>query len=188
MRRVVALVRARIDDVQTASSLNNRWEGEVQVPWSDEQLMLLAIEEAKFAMEQGEVPIGAVVLLGDAIIARAHNRREGQNNPVAHAEILALEIAARHVDDWRLAGSTLVVTLEPCMMCAGALVNARVDRVVFGAVDPKAGACGSLYNVCSDPRLNHEVSVTSGVFDTECAELLRSFFSQRRVGSEREIV
>ena len=155
---------------------------------SDEQLMFLAIEEAKLAAEQGEVPIGAVVLLGGEIIARAHNGREGQKNPVAHAEILALEMAAHHVEDWRLGGSTLVVTLEPCTMCAGAIVNARVDRVVFGAVDPKAGACGTLYNLCSDPRLNHEVRVTSGVLESECSELLRSFFSQRRSGPEREIV
>ncbi|HVA99703.1 MAG TPA: tRNA adenosine(34) deaminase TadA [Acidimicrobiales bacterium] len=155
---------------------------------SDEQLMFLAIEEAKLAMEQGEVPIGAVVLLGSEVIARAHNGREGHKNPVAHAEILALEMAAHHVGDWRLGGSTLVVTLEPCTMCAGALVNARVDRVVFGAADPKAGACGTLYNLCSDPRLNHEVRVTSGVLEAECSELLRSFFSQRRSGPEREIV
>ena len=150
--------------------------------------MLLALEEAKQAKEAGEVPIGAVVLFDDEVIARAHNAREGQRNPVAHAEILAMEMAAHHLGDWRLGGSTLVVTLEPCPMCAGALVNARVDRVVFGAVDPKAGACGTLYNLCSDPRLNHEVLVTAGVLEVECGELLRSFFTQRRTGSEPEIV
>ena len=162
--------------------------GGVPVQLSDEQLMLLAIEEAKLAMEKGEVPVGAVVSFGDEVIARAHNGREGQKNPVAHAEILALVMAASRVGDWRLGGSTLVVTLEPCLMCAGALVNARVDRVVFGAMDPKAGACGTLYNLCSDPRLNHEVSVRSGVLEAECAELLRSFFSLRRSGSERGIL
>ena len=154
--------------------------------WSDEQLMLLAIEEARLALEEDEVPVGAVVLLGDAIIARAHNGRERRNSPVAHAEVLALEDAARHVGDWRLGGATLAVTLEPCTMCAGALVNSRIDRVVFGAPDPRAGACGSLYNVCGDPRLNHEVDVTAGVLDVDCRELLRTFFSKRRMASGRE--
>ncbi len=154
----------------------------------DEQLMHLALEEAKLAREEGEVPIGALVFFGGEVIARAHNARESQRNPLAHAEILALEMAARQLGDWRLGGSTLVVTLEPCPMCAGALVNARVDRVVFGAVDPKAGACGTLYNLCSDPRLNHEVFVTGGVLEMECGELLRSFFARRRGGSEPEIV
>ncbi len=153
----------------------------------DEQLMLLALEEAKAAMEDGEVPIGAVVLFGGDVIARSHNARERLRNPVAHAEILALEMAAHHLGGWRLGGSTLVVTLEPCAMCAGALVSARVDRVVFGAVDPKAGACGTLYNLCSDPRLNHEVAVTPGVLGGACGELLRSFFARRRTGTEDEI-
>jgi len=153
------------------------------VQWTDEQLMLLAIEQATLAMDQGEVPVGAVVCFDDEVIARAYNGRERQKNPVAHAEILALGGAAGRLGNWRLEGSTLVVTLEPCSMCAGALVNARVDRVVFGASDPKAGACGTLYNLCSDPRLNHEVSVTSGVLAKECGELLQSFFSQRRVNN-----
>ena len=161
--------------------------GTLPEQWDDERLMHLAIGEAKLAMDEGEVPIGAVVLIGDEVIARAHNRRERQNNPVAHAEILALETAARNLGSWRLGGATLVVTLEPCAMCAGALVNSRVDRVVFGATDPKAGACGTLYNLCSDPRLNHEVHVTSGILARECGGLLRSFFSQRRVGTDSEI-
>ena len=129
----------------------------------------------------GDVPIGAVVVFDGAIVARRHNERELAGDPTAHAEVLALRDAAAAVGDgWRLDGATLVVTLEPCPMCAGALVASRVGRVVFGAPDPKAGACGSLYNVCQDPRLNHEVAVTPGVRAEEAAELLRAFFAARR--------
>jgi tRNA(adenine34) deaminase len=154
-------------------------EGSVRV-WTDEQLMLLALEEAKTASVHGDVPIGAVVVHGDEVIASSGNERELNKDPTAHAEILALRKAAAVLGSWRLGGTTLVVTLEPCAMCAGALVNARVDRVVFGAFDPKAGACGSLYNLCSDPRLNHETVVSAGVLADQSASLLRSFFSLRR--------
>ena len=142
--------------------------------------MALALEEAALALEHNDVPVGAVVLLDGAVVARRHNERERLRDPTAHAELLALRDAAVAVDGWRLTGATLVVTLEPCPMCAGALVAARAGRLVFGAADPKAGACGSLYNLCADPRLNHELPVTRGVLGPECAELLSRFFAGRR--------
>ena len=142
--------------------------------------MALALEEAALALEHDDVPVGAVVLLDDVVVARRHNERERLGDPTAHAELLALRDAAAGVDGWRLTGVTLVVTLEPCPMCAGALVAARTGRLVFGAADPKAGACGSLYNLCADPRLNHELPVTRGVLGRECADLLSAFFASRR--------
>ncbi|WP_229022892.1 tRNA adenosine(34) deaminase TadA [Actinomarinicola tropica] len=148
---------------------------------TDEDAMRLALEEARAAVAHDDVPIGAVVLVDGRVVARRHNERELQGDPTAHAEILALRDAAAAVGDgWRLADATLVVTLEPCPMCAGAALAARVARVVYGAVDPKAGACGSLYNLCSDPRLNHEPALTHGVLGEECGELLRAFFADRR--------
>jgi tRNA(adenine34) deaminase len=142
--------------------------------------MGLALEEATAATAYGDVPVGAVVLRDGEVIAQRHNERERTGDPSAHAEILALRDAAVVVGSWRLSGTTLVVTLEPCPMCAGALVAARVDQVVFGAADPKAGACGSLYNLCVDPRLNHEVEVVPGVRAEESAALLTGFFGDRR--------
>lgn len=139
-----------------------------------------ALDEARAALAHEDVPIGAVVLLGGSVIAARHNERERLGDPTAHAEILALRDAARTTRSWRLGGATLVSTLEPCPMCAGAALAARVDRVVFGAVDPKAGACGTLYNLCADPRLNHEAEVVAGVREQEAAALLVEFFSQRR--------
>lgn len=146
--------------------------------------MALALEEAIRAGGSGEVPVGAVVLLGDRIIGRGRNEREARQDPTAHAEMLALQAAATAIGSWRLPGATVVVTLEPCPMCAGALVAARVGRLVFGAADPKAGACGSLYNLCADPRLNHELAVTRGVSAGPAALLLEDFFRQRRGGGE----
>ena len=142
--------------------------------------MTVALEEASAALAHGDVPIGAVVVRGDSIVARRHNERELRSDPTAHAELLALQDAAAAAKTWRLDDVTLVVTLEPCPMCAGALVAARVGRLVFGAADPKAGACGSLYNLCADPRLNHELPVTAGVKAEDSAALLREFFSSRR--------
>jgi tRNA(adenine34) deaminase len=142
--------------------------------------MGLALEEATAAAAHGDVPVGAVVLRDGEVVAQRHNERERTGDPTAHAEILALRDAAVVVGSWRLSGTTLVVTLEPCPMCAGALVAARVDQVVFGAADPKAGACGSLYNLCVDPRLNHEVEVVPGVGAEESAALLTEFFGDRR--------
>jgi tRNA(adenine34) deaminase len=146
-----------------------------------EEAMDLALAEARSAVEHGDVPVGAVALVGDDVVARRHNERELHRDPVAHAEILALRDAAAHLGTWRLDPVTLVVTLEPCSMCAGALVAARVGRVVFGAADPKAGACGSLYNLCADPRLNHELEVVHGIHAEKCSSLLEEFFSSRRI-------
>jgi tRNA(adenine34) deaminase len=149
----------------------------------DETAMGLALEEAAAAIEHGDVPIGAVVLIDGAVVARRHNERERLGDPTAHAEVLALRDAAAAAGaGWRLSDATLVVTLEPCPMCAGALVAARARRVVFGAADPKAGACGSLYNLCTDPRLHHEVEVRQSVRADESAALLQAFFAERRGG------
>ncbi len=147
---------------------------------SDETAMALAIHEAASAIAHGDVPVGAVALLGDRVVAIRHNERELQRDPTAHAEILVLSDTAAVLGTWRLSEVTLVVTLEPCAMCAGALVAARVGRLVFGATDPKGGACGSLYNLCADPRLNHELPVTAGVRADEAAALLSGFFAARR--------
>ncbi len=146
----------------------------------DREAMILALAEAEAALAHGDVPIGAVALVNGEVIARRHNERELTGDPTAHAELLALRDAAKVLGHWRLDSVTLVVTLEPCAMCAGALVNGRVARVVFGAPDPKAGAVGSLYNLCVDPRLNHEVEVQHGVMAEESAVLLQTFFSELR--------
>jgi tRNA(adenine34) deaminase len=142
--------------------------------------MGVALDEALAAVGHGDVPVGAVVVVGDTVVAQRHNERELRADPTAHAELLALRDAAEASGSWRLVDATLVVTLEPCPMCAGALVAGRVKRVVFGAADPKAGACGSVYNLCADPRLSHEVEVTHGVRAEECAALLTAFFEARR--------
>ena len=144
--------------------------------------MSLALDEARAALEHDDVPVGAVVIRIDTgeVLARRHNERELTNDPTAHAEILALRDAATVLGTWRLDDCALVVTLEPCAMCAGALVNARIGRVIFGAEDPKAGALGSRYHLLADPRLNHECDVTHGVRAAESAELLRGFFTSRR--------
>lgn len=145
--------------------------------------MTLALGQAHAAPAHGDVPVGAVVVIDAEVVAARHNERHLRQDPTAHAEILALRDAARAVGSWRLGpDAVLVVTLEPCPMCAGAAVSARVGRVVFGAADPKAGACGSLYNLCADPRLNHEVEVTPGVCAEACAAVLTSFFAGRRAG------
>jgi tRNA(adenine34) deaminase len=151
-------------------------------PTELDELMTVALDEARAALEHEDVPIGAVVARLDtgAVIARRHNERELQADPTAHAEILALRDAANALGQWRLDGCVLVVTLEPCPMCAGAAVNGRVGLLVFGAADPKAGATGSLYNLAADPRLNHEMSVVAGVQADASATLLRAFFAGRR--------
>jgi tRNA(adenine34) deaminase len=146
----------------------------------DAMAMGLALEEAAAALLHGDVPVGAVAFVGERVVASRHNERELTGDPTAHAEILALADAAAELGTWRLTDVTLVVTLEPCPMCAGALVAARVGRLVFGATDPKAGACGSLYNLCADPRLNHEVPITPEVRVDESAALLTAFFGERR--------
>ena len=143
-------------------------------------MMRLALEEARAAAAGGDVPVGAVIVRGDEILARAGNAREREQDPTAHAEILALRRASGAIGSWHLEGCAMVVTLEPCAMCAGAMVLARLDRLVFGASDPKAGFAGSLGDLVRDGRLNHEVDVTVGVLADECGEVLRAFFADRR--------
>jgi tRNA(adenine34) deaminase len=142
--------------------------------------MSLALAEARLAAEKGEVPVGAVIVHAGALIAKAHNQRETLQDPTAHAEILALTQAAEALGSWRLLDTTLYVTLEPCPMCAGALLQARVARLVFGAKDPKGGGCGSVWNLLEPGKVNHSVSVEAGVLAGECAELLQAFFQARR--------
>jgi len=146
----------------------------------DDDAMRLALDEALAAQAHHDVPIGAVVVRDGVVIARRHNERELTGDPTAHAEVLALRDAAAVVGHWRLLDCTLYVTLEPCVMCAGALVNSRIGRVVYGAVDPKAGAVQSLYEVCADERLNHRPPVTAGVLGEDCSRLLKAFFAARR--------
>jgi tRNA(adenine34) deaminase len=142
--------------------------------------MALALAEARAAAAAGEVPVGAVTLVGGRVVAARHNERERTGDPTAHAEMLALRDTAVALGGWRLSDVTLVVTLEPCPMCAGALVAARLGRLVFGATDPRAGSCGTLYNLCADPRLNHELPISEGVRAAECGALLSTFFAERR--------
>jgi tRNA(adenine34) deaminase len=154
------------------------WEAEMNdldIYWMKE-----AIKEAKRAEEIGEVPIGAIIVKGNEIIARGHNRRELDRNPLAHAEIIAIQEASRKLGGWRLIGTTLYVTLEPCPMCAGAILQSRIERVVFGASDPKAGCVGTLMNLLQDERFNHQAEVDQGVLAEECGLLLKDFFKQIR--------
>jgi tRNA(adenine34) deaminase len=147
---------------------------------NDGQAMHLALEEARAAMEHEDVPVGALVIVENEVVSSRHNERQLTGDPTAHAEILALRDAATHLGTWRLDAATLVTTLEPCPMCAGAALNARIKHVIFGAHDPKAGAIETLYNLLADPRLNHEAQITSGVLADECGEILTSFFAERR--------
>jgi tRNA(adenine34) deaminase len=147
---------------------------------ADERFMALALEEARAASGHDDVPVGAVVARGEEVLGRAGNERERAGDPTAHAEVLAIRRAAGALGSWHLEGCTLYVTLEPCAMCAGALVLARIDRLVFGAPDPKAGFAGSLGDLVRDPRLNHAVEVSSGVLQDACGEVLRAFFRDRR--------
>ena len=149
----------------------------------DEKMILLALEEATLSFSEGEVPVGAVITLGEKVLAKAHNRSIAMNDPSAHAEILAIRSAAERTGNYRLPETSLYVTLEPCIMCAGAIIQARIGRVVFGADDPKAGGIVSLYNILSDKRLNHNVAVRGGVCREACAEILSRFFRQKRVVS-----
>ena len=147
---------------------------------TDLEAMETALAEARAAAEAGEVPIGVVVVREGEIVARAQNRVLRDNDPTAHAEIVALRAAAQAIGNYRLNGCTLYVTLEPCAMCAGAMIHARIDRLVFAAADPKAGACGSVLGVLNHPQLNHQMQVEQGILGEESAELLRGFFRERR--------
>lgn len=152
-----------------------------KTPKSDEYWMGLALKQAARAEKRGEVPVGAVLVsLSGELLASAGNCKESTPTPIGHAEILCLHRAARAVESWRLVGCTMYVTLEPCVMCAGAMIQARIKRVVFGARDPKGGAVDSLYEVLSDPRLNHQVEISPGVMQDECSKILKNFFRKRR--------
>jgi tRNA(adenine34) deaminase len=148
---------------------------------NDQLFMQMAINEAIEAGKKGEVPIGAVIVKDGDVIAKGSNLRETNQNALAHAEIIAINKACEHVGYWRLTECTLYVTLEPCQMCAGAIIQSRIDRVVFGASDPKAGCAGSLYNLLQDNRFNHVVELESGVLEEECSHLLKDFFKQLRL-------
>lgn len=147
---------------------------------TNQEAMEAALEQARLAAEAGEVPIGAVVLRDETIVARAQNRVLRDNDPTAHAEIVALRAAAAAIGNYRLNGCTLFVTLEPCAMCAGAMIHARIDRLVYAAADPKAGACGSVLGVVNHPKLNHRMWVEQGLLTDEAGEMLRAFFRERR--------
>jgi tRNA(adenine34) deaminase len=147
---------------------------------NDEHFMLKAMDQANIAQDNGDVPIGCIITYEDQIIAKAYNQREQLQDPTAHAEIIALTQASEYLNSWRLHGCTIYVTLEPCSMCAGALVLARIDRLVFGTFDPKTGACGSIYNIVEDQRLNHQPAVTTGILQDQCSAQLSNFFKKRR--------
>ena len=146
----------------------------------DEYFMELALEEGKKALAEEEVPVGAVLVKGNKIISTGHNSKEASNDPTAHAEILAIKEASQKLRSWRLTDTTLYVTKEPCPMCAGAIVQARIEKLVFGANDDKAGAAGTIFNLLQDKRLNHQVEIASGVRQKECQEILQKFFSKLR--------
>jgi tRNA(adenine34) deaminase len=152
----------------------------MQMRQLDEQFMMQALAEADLAEEQGEVPIGAVITRGERVIGRGHNLRETLHDPTAHAETIAITAAAEALGTWRLSGCNLYVTLEPCCMCAGAMVLARISRLVFAAADSKAGACGTLYNIPQDERLNHQIEVISGVLAEQAIDRLQRFFARQR--------
>ena len=146
----------------------------------DEQWMKIAIEEAKLAMNENEIPIGSILVQNEKIIAKAHNQPIGNNDPTAHAEIQLLRKAGKQKENYRLIGSTLYVTLEPCAMCFGAMIHARIERIVFGALDPKTGVCGSCMNLNNESFFNHKISITGGVLEKESSDLLRLFFKSLR--------
>lgn len=150
-----------------------------------EHFMRQALREARAALEEGEVPVGAVVVADGSVVGRGHNQREMLHDPTAHAEMIAITQAAAHLGSWRLDPCRLYVTLEPCPMCAGAIVQARIPEVVYGADDPKAGACRSLFTLLSDPRLNHRARVVAGVLGSECGEILSAFFARLRAQGKK---
>jgi tRNA(adenine34) deaminase len=150
------------------------------IKYDDLYFMRLALEEAHLAFKEGDVPVGAILVKNSKVIAKAHNQRETSKDPTGHAEIIVIRHGSEKNDNWRLTGTTLYVTKEPCIMCAGAMLNARLGRLVYGCKDEKGGAVDSLYNLLSDKRLNHQVKVLSGVLEEECASILKKFFKNHR--------
>ena len=147
----------------------------------DKEFMKLALDQARLAKDIGEVPIGAVIVRNGQVIASAYNKRETFKNPLAHAEILAIHKASERLDSWRLLDCTMYVTIEPCAMCAGAIVNSRIDRLVIGAMDPKMGACGSVVDLVRHEKFNHRVDLVSGVLEDQCSSIMKEFFKELRV-------
>ena len=147
---------------------------------TDEQFMFMALQEAQVAASQSEVPVGAVLVRGNEVVAKEHNGRESRQDPTAHAELYVIKEAAIRLNSWRLEGTTLYVTLEPCLMCAGAILQSRIPRLVIGTMDPKSGACGSLFSVHQDSRLNHQVNVEAGILEEPCRSILQTFFRRLR--------
>ncbi len=178
LRRLRLRRRRRLNALATATF--KKLEPQASVNEIDVAMMRRAIALADEAAALGEVPVGAVIYRGDSVIAEAFNLRESASDPTAHAELVAMRKAGEALGEWRLSGCSMAVTLEPCPMCAGALVNARLDRVIYGAADPKAGACHSLYRIPADSRLNHRVTIVRGVLEPECREQLQAFFRARR--------
>ncbi len=159
----------------------NRPAGSTENPLQPHDVwMRRALEQARRAFDEGEAPVGAIVVCGERVIAEAHNQREALNDPTAHAEMIAITQAAEAISSWRLLDCTLYVTLEPCPMCAGAIVQARIPTIIYGAADPKAGACHTLYQITSDPRLNHQTTTMGGVLQEECRGILQEFFACQR--------
>ncbi|MFT7616664.1 MAG: tRNA(adenine34) deaminase [Planctomycetota bacterium] len=158
------------------------FDDDIQFPGivDHDAFMRIALKEASYALEEGEVPVGAVIVKDGRIIGRGHNQRETLKDPTAHAEMIAITQAAAELENWRLTGATMYVTLEPCPMCSGALVNARIKRIVFGASDPRAGGCGSMVNLVQDERLNHQIELVHSVLTEECSGILQDFFRSRR--------
>jgi tRNA(adenine34) deaminase len=146
----------------------------------DEHYMRLALDEARRALSSGEVPVGAVLVQGEQILARGHNGPVAQSDPTAHAEIVVMRAGARRLDNYRLPGTVLYVTIEPCVMCMGALLHARVERLVYGAADPRVGAAGTVFDLACDSRLNHRLEVNSGILEAECRSIIQEFFRSRR--------
>ncbi len=146
----------------------------------DEHFMRLALEEAEAAFKESEIPVGAIIVKENRVIATAHNTKEAETDPTAHAELIVLREGASEIGNWRLTDTTLYVTKEPCIMCAGAMINARLGKLIYGCRDTKAGGVDSLYNILSDKRLNHQLEVVSRIFEDECAEILKKFFEMRR--------
>lgn len=169
----------KVHDFQYKKLLNTVWNCG-NIVWYMNKFMIEALTEAKKAFQLGEVPIGAVIVKDGEIIARAHNLTETSKDPTAHAEILAIRRAAEILGGWRLLGCSLYVTVEPCTMCAGAMIWSRIENLYIGAMDPKAGACGSVFNIPAEDRLNHSVHVETGIMEEECAALMKAFFAQLR--------
>lgn len=157
----------------------------VNIIKSMEKYMLMALEEARKAYISGEVPVGCVIIRNGEIVGRGHNRREADNNPLAHAEIMAIAEAAKTLRTWRLTDTEIYISLEPCSMCAGAIINARIPKVIFGAKDPKQGACGSVVSLLDRKEFNHRPQVIQGIMEKECSDILKSFFMEKRQKEDR---